>query len=903
LPGHLHRTRQPAGLHPPLAIDSQAANISLNGKFTFAHFLLPPEDPRSITIHAGVNGSHLTATYATIKAAVGVVHVEFGPARPHKARVQVVAAPRSHASPSHDRSPAFDYWLGTDDGPVTLAGGVKIEVRAAAPVAVVVANTHWEYTLTPGTYRTAADGAPHTRVDVSIAALTDPLTARVAPHGLIGQGFDGLHIDGKVDSYQPDKDGLFTTSAQGERAIEGNVDGYLVQPQEDPFSTNFKFARFGAQSAPPRDTSKLNAPAAGGVATLLGTASGRTLSESTDCCLAESSALPCVETDSICNQSLFLDVNHIVPQLTTSLQSNCYEVQEAYHSARCCSGEGSGGDVNLTTIPSALEAWWALPHNNTYTLTYQTCDLDEAGSASMIDIVVGDSFVSLAGVGRAETKTVTFQSTVPPTEISIAWPDEDGACFEAFSVEGIAAAGTPMWLDNPVSGVYAWFEGANATQAAVATRLRRLYLVNDHVDNAAAGNNNTCDCTVSCTCATESATFDLPTAPAPPVAPPPNIPVGNDRRLVTDVPSPPPPSLPAPNIPVGNGRRLDVCPQCADPYHADCPACAALFSSTVAQPASSPLRTAEIVMAQCLKQRLDAIPSLAAAVADKNIELLRVSIYSKCGRVPEKPDVRVPVSISEEENTGRNDQTWALHFARRSAARHHARTHARAHARTAPPPISALRYGQLADLVIVVKDTHFDYPVPAFAALAVPFDTLLDEIDTRSFACARRADSENSVWHARDALWQFRLSEYRSALESTATTDFSPAAMDMAAFLQASLAPEEFARLADDALHPVCYGGSFVVRRSSVAKIRRETWSRLADALSRYDNLEEGHFLERAWAALLSPPLSSHPLGDSFSVFTRNAQTTIPNTTYLGALQYCLCADRAAQVDAWQVDE
>ena len=735
LPGHLHRTRQPAGLHPPLAIDSQAANISLNGKFTFAHFLLPPEDPRSITIHAGVNGSHLTATYATIKAAVGVVHVEFGPARPHKARVQVVAAPRSHASPSHDRSPAFDYWLGTDDGPVTLAGGVKIEVRAAAPVAVVVANTHWEYTLTPGTYRTAADGAPHTRVDVSIAALTDPLTARVAPHGLIGQGFDGLHIDGKVDSYQPDKDGLFTTSAQGERAIEGNVDGYLVQPQEDPFSTNFKFARFGAQSAPPRDTSKLNAPAAGGVATLLGTASGRTLSESTDCCLAESSALPCVETDSICNQSLFLDVNHIVPQLTTSLQSNCYEVQEAYHSARCCSGEGSGGDVNLTTIPSALEAWWALPHNN------------------------------------------------------------------------------------------------------------------------------------------------------------------------TDVPSPPPPSLPAPNIPVGNGRRLDVCPQCADPYHADCPACAALFSSTVAQPASSPLRTAEIAMAQCLKQRLDAIPSLAAAVADKNIELLRVSIYSKCGRVPEKPDVRVPVSISEEENTGRNDQTWALHFARRSAARHHARTHACAHARTAPPPISALRYGQLADLVIVVKDTHFDYPVPAFAALAVPFDTLLDEIDTRSFACARRADSENSVWHARDALWQFRLSDYRSALESTATTDFSPAAMDMAAFLQASLAPEEFARLADEALHPVCYGGSFVVRRSSVAKIRRETWSRLADALSRYDNLEEGHFLERAWAALLSPPLSSHPLGDSFSVFTRNAQTTIPNTTYLGALQYCLCADRAAQVDAWQVDE
>ena len=55
-----------------------------------------------------------------------------------------------------------------------------------------------------------------------MVALTDPLAARVAPHGLLGQEFDGLHIDGKRDDYVPDAEGIFTTSAQAEGAIEGS---------------------------------------------------------------------------------------------------------------------------------------------------------------------------------------------------------------------------------------------------------------------------------------------------------------------------------------------------------------------------------------------------------------------------------------------------------------------------------------------------------------------------------------------------------------------------------------------------------------------------------------------------------------------------------------------------------
>ena len=50
--------------------------------------------------------------------------------------------------------------------------------------------------------------------------------------------------------------GVFTTSAQGEGAIEGSVEDYIVDPK-DPFSTAFKFGRFEATVALPRNISQL----------------------------------------------------------------------------------------------------------------------------------------------------------------------------------------------------------------------------------------------------------------------------------------------------------------------------------------------------------------------------------------------------------------------------------------------------------------------------------------------------------------------------------------------------------------------------------------------------------------------------------------------------------------------
>jgi len=54
---------------------------------------------------------------------------------------------------------------------------------------------------------------------------------------------------------------------------------------------------------------------------------------------------------------------------------------------------------------------------------------------------------------------------------------------------------------------------------------------------------------------------------------------------------------------------------------------------------------------------------------------------------------------------------------------------------------------------------------------------------------------------------------------------------------------------------PVCYGGNFAVKASQIYP-RRAVLKRMKDSLRRSDNIEEGHFAERTWAGLLSPPLN-----------------------------------------------
>jgi len=77
----------------------------------------------------------------------------------------------------------------------------------------------------------------------------------VAPHGLLGQSFDGdsIAVDGAVDHVVEGQSEM-TTAAQGEGAIEGHINDYTMK---DPFATHFKFSRFDLHAAKPRDVTKL----------------------------------------------------------------------------------------------------------------------------------------------------------------------------------------------------------------------------------------------------------------------------------------------------------------------------------------------------------------------------------------------------------------------------------------------------------------------------------------------------------------------------------------------------------------------------------------------------------------------------------------------------------------------
>ena len=78
----------------------------------------------------------------------------------------------------------------------------------------------------------------------------------VAPHGLFGQSYDGdnLAVDGRMDDRSGDET---TTKAQAEGAIEGSGDDYKL---DDVFGTDFKYARFNAAAAAPRNVSALSGP-------------------------------------------------------------------------------------------------------------------------------------------------------------------------------------------------------------------------------------------------------------------------------------------------------------------------------------------------------------------------------------------------------------------------------------------------------------------------------------------------------------------------------------------------------------------------------------------------------------------------------------------------------------------
>merc|ERR1719352_1988053 len=91
-------------------------------------------------------------------------------------------------------------------------------------------------------------------LDIALKPLYDVEKDPVAPHGLIGQSWDGDDADFE-GARDLDRSAETTTKAQSEGAIEGVIAEYKMS---STFATKFKYSRFGVSTpTPPRDVSKL----------------------------------------------------------------------------------------------------------------------------------------------------------------------------------------------------------------------------------------------------------------------------------------------------------------------------------------------------------------------------------------------------------------------------------------------------------------------------------------------------------------------------------------------------------------------------------------------------------------------------------------------------------------------
>jgi hypothetical protein len=195
-----------------------------------------------------VHGSFITEAYVSVHLpGHEVVHVSYNATRPDVALL--AAGPRQTALAIS----SFDVnELAVDS--FDLDGvHVKLSKSHMDEAALVVNNGFWEVTCRARLYPYSTTNHQKKRLDLSFSQIDKNAAAKVMPHGIVGQTFDGdkMAVDGAQDDYAGKR---VVTKAMGEGAIEGTAADYVVK---SPYSVEFVYSRFAAKSAPPRDVSKL----------------------------------------------------------------------------------------------------------------------------------------------------------------------------------------------------------------------------------------------------------------------------------------------------------------------------------------------------------------------------------------------------------------------------------------------------------------------------------------------------------------------------------------------------------------------------------------------------------------------------------------------------------------------
>jgi len=227
------------GEHKAIYNFLSSKNLNLNVMTEMADFELHPANHSR---HKDVHGSFLTQAHTTVRTNSGkTIRISYwaskiGDNHAGWANATVDSEPVFVLGPHQDRR----------------IDNVYLRMDYAS---LHVHDDEFEIIVQPKPFRLERNvvGMTH-RLDLAIKPRVAEAAFTVPPHGIIGQGWDGDNkaIDGERDEFP--ESGEFTTYAMAKGAIEGTPNDYKVAT---PFATDFKYSRFGAASAEPRNAAKL----------------------------------------------------------------------------------------------------------------------------------------------------------------------------------------------------------------------------------------------------------------------------------------------------------------------------------------------------------------------------------------------------------------------------------------------------------------------------------------------------------------------------------------------------------------------------------------------------------------------------------------------------------------------
>ena len=284
----------------------------------------------------------------------------------------------------------------------------------------------------------------------------------------------------------------------------------------------------------------------------------------------------------------------------------------------------------------------------------------------------------------------------------------------------------------------------------------------------------------------------------------------------------------------------------------------------------------EVVIAHC-KHSLDFLGDLRGDIVSAGLHLKLIIIVAKCGETAALRALRNTAShelwgvlnVVPQSNVGRCDHSWATHIAR--------------------------NYHTLASRLIMIKDSWADHNL--FERLN---GSALVAATTSDFACAYGnlrckqwnfscKDGNEHLWHSAAELLSFRISNYQKPWDQSnhsITSDFPARHRPLGNWMLSLQLPSH---VETQRYLPVCYGGGFVAARSAVHRVPEIAWRRIVESLSRGDNVEESHYMERMWAALLTPPLTPSETRAMACVAKTADREMLPYLT--GSVNNCLCGD------------